>query len=149
MNIPIIGNGDITSPAEAREGFDKFGVDGIMIGRAAVGNPWIFKQTLEMIQGLKVTSPGLTERRALIEKHFRLLTLDLGEPTASKVMRGLLLRYTKGLPNSSRFRGAFTQIRSLEDSMSALDSYFTDLEKHFNSSEAQSSRRGPLIERNV
>jgi nifR3 family TIM-barrel protein len=147
LKIPVIGNGDVSSPSSAIEMKRQTGCDGVMIGRAAVGNPWIFKQTLEMIQGLEITSPGLTERRALIEEHFRLLTLDLGEPTASKVMRGLLLRYTKGLPNSSRFRGAFTRIRSLEESMSALDSYFTDLEKHFNSSEPQASLRGFLIER--
>lgn len=129
LKIPVIGNGDVFSPSLAIEMKQQTACDGVMIGRGAVGNPWIFKQTLEMAQGHEIIPPGLSERRALITEHFRLLSLDMGEPKASKVIRGLLLRYTKGLPNSSRFRGTFTGIKSLESLMAALDSYFTDLEK--------------------
>ena len=140
LKIPVIGNGDVFSPSLALEMKRQTACDGVMIGRGAVGNPWIFMQALEMAQGLEATPPRLSERRALIMEHFRLLTLDMGEPRASKVMRGLLLRYTKGLPNSSRFRGTFTGIKSLESLMSALDSYFTTLEKCSNSSNVQTTR---------
>jgi len=139
LKIPVIGNGDVFSPSLAIEMKQQTVCDGVMIGRGAVGNPWIFKQTLEMAKGHEITPPGLAERRALIMEHFRLLSLDMGEPKASKVMRGLLLRYTKGLPNSSRFRGTFTGIKSLESLMAALDSYFTELEKSSNFSDVRTT----------
>ncbi len=133
VNIPVIGNGDVFSPAQALEMKRKTGCDGVMIARGAVGNPWIFRHTLEMAQGLEVSPPALSERRSLIMEHFRLLSLHMGEPRASKAMRGLLLRYIKGLPNSSRFRGTFSAIKSLESLVSAMDSYFSALEKSSDS----------------
>jgi len=131
VKIPVIGNGDITSPELARKMKDETGCDGVMIGRAAVGNPWIFKQILEMESGKALSRTPLLERRALIQEHFRLLAFQKGEISAAKKMRGLLLAYTKGLPGSRHFRSTFTGITDLVTLTSALESYFSTLEERW------------------
>jgi len=128
LKIPVIGNGDVTKPSLALKMKKETGCDGVMIGRAAVGNPWIFKQTLCLERGLPVPEPGLSERKALIMEHFRMLSESIGEYHAARAMRGLLLWYTKGLPHSSRFRGQITRIGDLDSLVSTLDNYFSRLE---------------------
>jgi tRNA-dihydrouridine synthase B len=104
------------------------GCDGVMIGRAAVGKPWIFRQILQLEKGLPVQEPDLSERRSLIMEHYNLLHDYLNEHRAAFFMRGLLLHYTKGLPNSGRFREKFTRIKDLKSLVSVMDNYFTGLE---------------------
>lgn len=145
LKIPVIGNGDIFSPSLALEIKRQTACDGVMIGRGAVGNPWIFKQILNLEKGISVSLPDLSERRALILEHFRLLSLYMGETRASYAMRGLLLRYTKGLPNSSHFRGTFCGIKSFETLMSALDNYFATLERFPLSSNVKMARGAQSI----
>jgi tRNA-dihydrouridine synthase B len=103
------------------------GCDGVMIGRAAMGNPWIFSQILALEKGMDPRPPELGERREVITAHFSLLIDLMGEERAAKIMRGLLLRYTRGLPYSSRFRGVFTGIRDLNTMIAAMDTYFSFL----------------------
>ena len=129
LKIPVIGNGDVSNPSLAIKMNTQTGCDGVMIGRGAVGNPWIFKQILELENGLAVRQPPLPERRALIIEHFRLLSLLMGENRAAKNMRGLLLQYTKGLPQSRRFRETFTSIKDIDTLISALDHYFASLKE--------------------
>jgi len=130
VKIPVIGNGDVTNPLLAIKMKEQTGCDGVMIGRAAVGNPWIFKQILALENGLSVQPPSLDERRALIMKHFHYLSIEIGENRAAKLMRGLLLSYTKGLPHSRHFRSSFTSINDIDTLISALDEYFAALEAH-------------------
>ncbi|MCP4681179.1 MAG: tRNA dihydrouridine synthase DusB [Desulfobacterales bacterium] len=127
LKIPVIGNGDVLNPSLAIMMKEQTGCDGVMIGRSAVGNPWIFKQTLELEQGRTVSRPTITERRELILEHFRLLSRLIGEGRAAKKMRGMLLSYTKGLPHSRRFRGTFTGVNDIDTLSSALDLYFSSL----------------------
>ncbi len=127
IKIPVIGNGDVSTPARAIDMKQQTGCDGVMIGRAAMGNPWIFRQILDLDKGFKTGPPELSERRRIILAHFSLLTDLIGEKRAAKVMRGLLLWYTKGLPHSSRFRGAFTGIHDLDTMIAAMDAYFSSL----------------------
>ena len=127
LGIPVIGNGDVFKPALALKMREETGCDGVMIGRGAMGNPWIFKQILDLEQGLEAHPPDLSERRAVITTHFELLSRIIGENRASKLMRGLLLGYTKGLPHSSRFRGSFTGIKDFQTMVDALDRYFDTL----------------------
>ncbi len=128
IKIPVIGNGDVTGPQLAIKMEEQTGCDGVMIGRAAVGNPWIFKQILDLKKGLSVHQPSLNERKTLIRKHFNNLCLLMGEKHAAFNMRGLLLSYTKGLPHNRRFRSAFTSIGGIDSLISALDQYFSTLE---------------------
>lgn len=127
VRIPVIGNGDVWSPSIALDMMRQTGCDGVMIGRGALGNPWIFREILDLDKGLDPRLPELWERREVILSHFSLLTDLIGEKRAAKIMRGLLLWYTKGLPCSSRFRGAFTDIHDLDTMITAMDAYFASL----------------------
>jgi tRNA-dihydrouridine synthase B len=124
VKIPVIGNGDIFEPSQAVQMMKKTGCDGVMVGRGAIGNPWIFKQILHLAQGLPVPRPGLEERRSLLLEHYQLLSDAMGRKRAARAMRGLLLWYTKGLPHSSRFRGSITRIKDLESLVTTMDAYF-------------------------
>jgi len=127
VKIPVIGNGDIFEPSQALEMMRQTGCDGVMVGRGAIGNPWIFRQILHLTQGLPVPRPNLDERRSLLIEHYQLLSNTMGGKRAARTMRGLLLWYTKGLPHSSRFRGSITQIKDLESLVATMDNYFSDL----------------------
>ena len=127
VKIPVIGNGDVLEPSLALKMKNQTGCDGVMLGRGAVGTPWIFKQILDDENGLGVYQPHLDERRAFIMEHFHLLSLLRGEQSAARAMRGLLLWYTKGLPHSSLFRGDLTSIKNNDTLITALDHYFSRL----------------------
>ena len=125
VKIPVIGNGDVIKPSNALTMKSQTGCDGVMIGREAVGNPWIFKQILCLEKGLPIPEPDVTERRSLILEHYHLLSRHTGERRAALCMRKLLLLYTKGLPNSSQFRGSINQVNDLESLIVTMDNYFT------------------------
>jgi nifR3 family TIM-barrel protein len=128
VKIPVIGNGDIIKPDDALKMMKETGCDGVMIGRAAVSNPWIFRQILQLEKGLPAQEPDLSERRALIINHYRYLTDSMGEFKAALPMRGLMLKYTKGLPHSAKLREKITRIKDNETLTSTVDEYFTALE---------------------
>lgn len=127
VNIPVLGNGDTLEPSHAFEMKRITGCDGVMIGRGAVGNPWIFKRILHMEQGKSVPAPDLSERRAQMMEHFHLLAGHMGEHRAALAMRGILLGYTKGLPHSTGLRNCMTRIRDLGSLVRTLDDYFASL----------------------
>ncbi|MCD6560762.1 MAG: tRNA dihydrouridine synthase DusB [Deltaproteobacteria bacterium] len=129
LKIPCIGSGDISTPALAFEMIRETACDGVMIGRGAIGNPWIFKQILDLEKGLKIERPGLDELRDLIMEHFRFLSLLKGENRAARMMRGLLISYTKGLACSSNFRGNISSIEDLDTLILYLDHYFSRLKE--------------------
>jgi nifR3 family TIM-barrel protein len=128
LKIPVIGNGDIFEPSHALKMRQETGCDGVMIGRGAIANPWIFKQILRLDLGLPISKPDLSERRSFIMVYFQALSDLMGQQRAARSMRGLLLRYTKGLPHSSRFRGSINKIKDLDSLVSTLDDYFSILE---------------------
>lgn len=126
--IPVIGNGDVFTPHQALELRRTTACDGVMIGRGSVGNPWIFRQALDLEKGLPIRYPSLEERKALILDQFRLMTHAMDEIHAAKVMRGLLLWYTRGMPRASAFRARMTGIRDFPSLVETMDAYFGDLE---------------------
>ena len=105
MHIPIIGNGDINSPRKAKEAFERYGVDGIMVARASFGHPWIFKEIKHFLAtGEELPPLGVRERVELAKRQMR-LSLDLkGEPTGVYEMRRHLSCYFKGLPDFKEAR---------------------------------------------
>lgn len=99
MHIPIVGNGDITSPEKAKEMFDRFGVDAIMIGRATYGRPWIFKEIKHYLQtGSLLAPPTVPERVEIAKRHLQKSVEVKGERTGILEMRRHLSSYFKGLP---------------------------------------------------
>jgi tRNA-dihydrouridine synthase B len=105
MNIPIIGNGDVTSPQKAKEMFDTYGVDAIMIGRAAVGRPWIFRDVKEFLATGKILSePLLEEKVDIASRHFRKSLEYKNFPVGILEMRRHFSNYFKGLPHFKETR---------------------------------------------
>ena len=100
MHIPIIGNGDITSADKAKAAFDKYGVDGIMIGRASIGRPWIFKEVKTYLEtGTHWPHPDINEIVQLAGLHFNKSVETKGERGGILEMRRHFVHYFKGLPN--------------------------------------------------
>ena len=100
MHIPIIGNGDITTPQKARDAFERYGVDGIMIGRATFGHPWIFNEIKHYLKTGEELPPMCVEERVALAKRHLALSLELkGEPRGIFEMRRHLSCYFKGLPD--------------------------------------------------
>lgn len=105
MHIPIIGNGDVDSPEKARECFDRYGVDGIMIGRATYGHPWIFREIRHFLDtGEKLPPMGVPERVALAKRHLAKSIEVKGEKVGVLEMRRHLSAYFKGLPDFKETR---------------------------------------------
>ena len=105
MHIPVIGNGDIDSPEKAKEGFDRYGVDGIMIGRATYGHPWIFREIRHYLDTGELLPPmGVDERVALAKRHLAKSIEVKGEKVGVLEMRRHLSAYFKGLPDFKETR---------------------------------------------
>ena len=123
MNIPIIGNGDITSPEKAKTAFDKYGVDGIMVGRASFGHPWIFDEIKTYIATGKNKKPlSVNEVVALAKRHLK-LSLELkGEITGVLEMRRHLSCYFKGLPEFKETRMKLVTTGNSDELFDILDS---------------------------
>jgi tRNA-dihydrouridine synthase len=105
MHIPIIGNGDITTPVEAREAFERFGVDGIMIGRAAVGKPWLFGHVKHYLNtGELLPDPTVSEKVDMARLQFEKSLEFKAEPVGIYEMRRHFSNYFKGLPHFKETR---------------------------------------------
>jgi len=108
VKIPVIGNGDITTPSLALKMRSETNCDGVMIGRAALTNPWIFKQIVDMENKGRYEKPNLDERHQLIMDHYSLLIKYFREIRATRIIKGLLLLYAKGLPNQKVIKGVYS-----------------------------------------
>jgi len=128
VRIPVIGNGDVFDASAALRMKAETGCDGVMIGRGAVRNPWLFRQIESLEQGLPVTEPGTEDRKSFVLDHYRFLCESMSEKNAAFTMRGLLISFTKGLPNSSRLRASVSRIVNKETLFAVTDEYFSELE---------------------
>ena len=125
VSIPVIGNGDITSPLKAKRMMEETGCDGIMIGRGAEGNPWIFMQTVHYLEtGEELPPPTREEKRAVAIRHAQLMQQYKGEYIAVQEMRKHLAWYTAGMPNSSKFRGKINAMETMEELLKGVDEIF-------------------------
>lgn len=130
VNIPVIGNGDIVDEKSALNMFQKTGCDGIMIGRAALGNPWIFEKIIHYLKtGEKLDKISLNKKYEVIKKHLMLLVEEKGEITAVKEFRKHLAAYTKNMPNSSMFRNKINTIEDRVELKQIIDDYWKEVEE--------------------
>lgn len=128
VNIPVIGNGDIVNEETALNMFKQTGVDGIMIGRGAIGNPWIFDRIKYYLKNEKKLPPvSLQDKFDLIKQHFLLEVQEKGEYTGIREFRKHLAYYTKGLADSSKFRDKINSLETKKEVLDELDNYFTKL----------------------
>ena len=122
ISIPIIGNGDVTGPETAREKFDTYGVDAIMIGRAAVGKPWIFRDIRHFLKTGEILSPpSLEEKISLARLHFEKSLVWKGEPRGIYEMRRHFNNYFKGLPDFKETRLKLLTTRDVPEILDILD----------------------------
>lgn len=124
VSIPVIGNGDVTDGEGARRMLSETGCDGVMIGRGARGNPWLFGEIAAFLEdGRILPAPSMEEKKKMILRHAALQLEIKGEYTGVREMRKHLSWYTAGLPNSARLRGqvnlaeCFEQIEGLVESL--------------------------------
>jgi tRNA-dihydrouridine synthase B len=116
IQIPIFGNGDIDSPQKALEYKNRYGVDGIMIGRAAIGNPWIFDQIKQFLQtGAHDPLPGMEQRVEVCRKHLHFAMRWKGDKLGLLEMRPHYANYLKGFPNIKEYRTELVHANSLEE----------------------------------
>ncbi|MDR3707952.1 MAG: tRNA dihydrouridine synthase DusB [Capsulimonadaceae bacterium] len=116
VTIPVIGNGDVQTPEDARRMITETGCDGVMIGRASVGNPWLFRETAHFLRtGERLDPPSFGERVDVALDHVRTLASDpaVGEERAVREMRGQLPQYFKGFPGVSRLRSELVRLESI------------------------------------
>ena len=122
ITIPIFGNGDIDSPKKALEMKEKYKVDGLMIGRASIGNPWIFKQVKEyLINGNLIPEPDLHERIAVCKEHLLLSVKEKGERTGILEMRKHFKGYFKGVKNIKEYKISLLQTPTLPVTIDLLE----------------------------
>ncbi len=122
IRIPIIGNGDINSPQKAKEAFDRYGVDGIMIGRATYGHPWIFREIRHYLDtGELLPQMSVTERVSLAKRHLAKSIEFKGEKVGILEMRRHLSCYFKGLPDFKETRLRLVTLTDPEELFATLD----------------------------
>jgi tRNA-dihydrouridine synthase B len=124
LRIPVSGNGDVETPADALSLWSASGCDGIMIGRAAVKNPWIFRQIAASRAGAEPREPGLQERRDLILHHFGLLREREEELFALHKIRTFTGWYTHGLPNGRLLRQKINSLTSVSQFIDEIEGFF-------------------------
>jgi tRNA-dihydrouridine synthase B len=124
VSIPVIGNGDVTRPEDVQRMLAETGCDAVMIGRATLGNPWLFAQALALERGEEPRPPSLAERRETALRHLELLLSEGSTHAALVNFRRCLMWYSRGLPRSSAFREAISRRLGLGELAGELSRYF-------------------------
>ena len=127
VKIPVIGNGDIKTPEDAKDIFKLTNCDGIMISRASLGNPWIFEQIQEYLEGKEIRKIYNDEKLKIILEHINLETEEKGEITGIREMRKHLAFYIKGTENASEIREKINHIEVKKELENVLKEYFTSI----------------------
>ena len=122
VSVPVIGNGDVTCWEDAKEMFKVTGCDMIMIGRGALGNPWIFRELLAGYRGEEIPSrPTLDEKKEMMKRHIKMVVELKGEYGGVREMRKHVGWYIKGMHGSAQLRGRINQIEDLAGLLKAID----------------------------
>lgn len=127
LSIPVIGNGDVREPEDALRMLAETGCDGVMIGRAATKNPWIFRQIAARMDGASVPEPTLADRRRLILDHFRMVAEREDGRYALHKLRKFTGWYTHGLPHGRRLRQQIQQLPDVPTFLAAVESFFDEI----------------------
>lgn len=125
VKIPVIGNGDIATPYDAERMIKETGVDGVMIGRACLGNPWLISQTHRYLNERIEPQPiPVSEIKAFLLKHIQELSAYYGQDMGLAISRKFVCWYCKNLRDAKRFREIYTKLNDYDAAMKAIDEYF-------------------------
>lgn len=121
VSVPVVGNGDATRPEEVLELFRATGCDGVMVGRAVLRDPWIFRQAVELAAMGSYARPGFADRVALTRRHFADLLEEEAPGFALHRMKSFLGKFTKGVPGAAILRASLDRLKRPEDLMEAFE----------------------------
>ena len=125
VKIPVVGNGDITSAYDAKKMIEETGVDGVMIGRSGLGNPWLISQTHKYLTSGTEPSPiPVSEIKSFMLKHIEALREYYGAEMGLAISRKFVCWYCKNLRDAKRFREIYTKINDYQQALEAIDNYF-------------------------
>ncbi len=127
VSVPVSGNGDITSIEYGMKKWRESSVDGILIGRGAMQNPWIFRQFQDVLEGRKPYQPDLTEKKAVLLEFFEMLHEEMAEIVALGKMKQLAGQFTKGLVGGAQFRQTLYHSHSAQEILDNITVYFETL----------------------
>jgi nifR3 family TIM-barrel protein len=130
VKIPVSGNGDITSLEYGMRRWLETGVDGILIGRGAMQNPWIFRQFMDVLAGLEPYRPGLAEKKAVLLEFFEMCLGEMPELVALGKMKQLAGQFTKGLVGGAQFRQTLYHSHSAAEILENITTYFESLDSN-------------------
>ena len=129
VNIPVIGNGDVTRPEDVGKMRKLTQCDGVMIGRGAMGNPWIFEQARQLTKGQPLYGPTQQERLDVVRRHLELYEESLHGRQSLSGVRSRLMWYSKRLHGSARLRASLSDCRHLKDMIKICEDFFEALEE--------------------
>jgi tRNA-dihydrouridine synthase B len=124
VGIPVVGSGDVRCAADALERMARYGVDGVMIGRAALANPWIFLQTAQLRRGEAVFTPTPADKHALMLRYVAMCQTDLPERVALNRLKQFIGNFVIELPGSAALRASVHRSTSLEEAVGLLGAFF-------------------------
>jgi tRNA-dihydrouridine synthase B len=128
VNIPVIGNGDVTTFEDVRNLLDKSGADGVMIGRGAYGRPWFLKQVIEFLKnGEPSPDPSIADQYRIVRGHYLDMLEHYGRDTGLRVARKHIGWYTKGLPKSAEFRAQINTLGDPDAVVDCIDRFYGNL----------------------
>lgn len=123
VSIPVIGNGDIVTAQDALQMLKETGCDAVMVGRAAIGNPWIFKQISALMVGEEIPEIDLSSRFRMMKRFLASSVAHFGEAHACYMMRSRLAWFVKGMRNASRFRESIKHISTQAEALALIQGY--------------------------
>jgi len=128
VRVPVSGSGDVTTIDGAFARFRETNCDGVLIGRGAMANPWIFRQIEDAIHGREVFQPTLADKRAILLEYFEMLREDMPETPAINRMKQLAGQFTRGLQGGALFRTSIYHSHSVEEILTRIEEYFEAIE---------------------
>ena len=128
VRVPVSGSGDITTVEGAFARFSETGCDGVLIGRGAMANPWIFRQIEDAIHGREMFQPTLQDKREVLLEYFDMLREDMPEIPAINRMKQLAGQFTRGMQGGALFRTSLYHSHSVDEILSRIEEYFGAIE---------------------